>query len=257
MDYLDRLARSVPLPLPAKRRERGAHPGAQPGGAARHRRAALLPAQRHRDARAALAGAPEGLRCASHRADRPGRPLRGAAPAARRPLRRAGPSCTASRVRRRSAAPQAEVAAVDGVCLFLARDVLERGGGLRRGLRLLPRLRPRSLLRGARAGPALRGGERALRAPRRGHADGENAPVAPAEDLAQRQAALARFAEKWAAPAALRRAAAGRARCAIGSARSGRYDAAHDPLREGPRARQRLHRDQRRGSAVARSRRAR
>ncbi len=66
--------------------------------------------------------------------------------------------------------PRAEVAVVDGVCLFLAARRAGRGGRLRRGLRLLPRLRPRSLLRGAGAGPALRGRERALRAPGRGHA---------------------------------------------------------------------------------------
>ena len=57
-----------------------------------------------------------------------------------------------------------------GVPVPAARD--PRGGGrVRRGLRLLPRLRPGSLLRGARGGLALRGGGRALRPPGRGHAD--------------------------------------------------------------------------------------
>ena len=88
---------------------------------------------------------------------------------------------------------------MDGVCLFLARDVLDAVGRLRRGLRVLPRLRPRPLLRGAGAGPALRGGERARSctgAGARGRARTHR--WRRREDLAQRQAALARFAEKWA-----------------------------------------------------------
>ena len=93
------------------------------------------------------------------------------------------------------------------------RDAPGRGRRLRRGLRLLPRLRPRSLLRGAGGGPALRGGGRALRAPGRRHAHGRaRAAWRRRRTSPQRQAALARFAAEVAAPAALRRAAGCRER---------------------------------------------
>src|SRR4026208_1509246 len=49
------LARPPPPPLPSQRGQRRAHPRAQPGRGAGRRRRALLPAQRHRDARRPLA----------------------------------------------------------------------------------------------------------------------------------------------------------------------------------------------------------
>ena len=92
---------------------------------------------------------------------------------------------------------QAEVAVVDGVCLFLARDVLERVGGFdeRYGFfhgydrDLSFAVRELGLRCAVVNAPFVhRGG---------GTRTGEHAPVPAAEDLAQRQAALTRFASKW------------------------------------------------------------
>src|SRR5262249_3260836 len=85
------------------------------------------------------------------------------------------------------------------------------GGRLRRGLWLLSRLRPRSLLRGARGRAALRGGGRALRASRRRHPhrpgrappDGSGSGRSPGRARALRR--------EVASPAAQRRAYAQRA----------------------------------------------
>ena len=93
--------------------------------------------------------------------------------------------------------PRAEVAAVDGVCLFLARDVLERVGGFDEGYGFFHgydrdlsfAVRELGLRCAVVNAPFVhRGG---------GTRTGEDAPVAAPEDLAQRQAALARFALKW------------------------------------------------------------
>lgn len=91
----------------------------------------------------------------------------------------------------------AEVAAVDGVCLFLRRALLESLGGFDEGYGFFHGY-DRDLSFAVReAGwrcavvnaPFIhRGG---------GTRTGEGAPVRPAEDLAQRQAALDRFARKW------------------------------------------------------------
>jgi GT2 family glycosyltransferase len=94
--------------------------------------------------------------------------------------------------------PRAEVAVVDGVCLFLARAVLEAVGGFDEGYGFFHgydrdlsfAVREQGLRCAVVNAPFVhRGG---------GTRTGENAPVAPPEDLAQRQAALARFSEKWA-----------------------------------------------------------
>jgi GT2 family glycosyltransferase len=94
-------------------------------------------------------------------------------------------------------APWIEVAAVDGVCLFLARDVLERVGGFDEGY---------GFFHGYDRDLSFAVRELGLRcavvhAPFAHHGGGtrtgEKAPVAAAEDLAQRRAALARFAGKW------------------------------------------------------------
>jgi GT2 family glycosyltransferase len=93
--------------------------------------------------------------------------------------------------------PQVEVAAVDGVCLFLARDVLERVGGFDEGYGFFHgydrdlsfAVRELGLRCAVVYAPFVhRGG---------GTRTGQGAPVAAPEDLAQRQAALARFARKW------------------------------------------------------------
>jgi len=93
--------------------------------------------------------------------------------------------------------PRAEVAAVDGVCLCLARDVLERVGGFDEGYGFFHgydrdlsfSVRELGLRCAVVNAPFVhRGG---------GTRTGEDAPVAAPEDLAQRQAALARFALKW------------------------------------------------------------
>jgi GT2 family glycosyltransferase len=93
--------------------------------------------------------------------------------------------------------PRVEVAAVDGVCLFLARDVLTAVGGFDEGYGFFHgydrdlsfAVRERGLSCAVVHAPFLhRGG---------GTRTGQHAPVPPAEDLAQRRAALARFAEKW------------------------------------------------------------
>jgi hypothetical protein len=94
--------------------------------------------------------------------------------------------------------PQAEVAVVDGVCLFLARDVLDAVGGFDEGYGFFHgydrdlsfAVREVGLRCAVVNAPFVhRGG---------GTRTGEHAPVAAPEDLAQRQAALARFAAKWA-----------------------------------------------------------
>jgi GT2 family glycosyltransferase len=93
--------------------------------------------------------------------------------------------------------PRAEVAAVDGVCLFLARDVLDAVGGFDEGYGFFHgydrdlsfAVRELGLRCAVVNAPFIhRGG---------GTRTGANAPVAAPEDLAQRQAALARFAQKW------------------------------------------------------------
>jgi GT2 family glycosyltransferase len=93
--------------------------------------------------------------------------------------------------------PRVEVAAVDGVCLFLARDVLERVGGFDEGYGFFHgydrdlsfAVRELGLRCAVVYAPFVhRGG---------GTRTGEGAPVAASEDLAQRQVALARFARKW------------------------------------------------------------
>lgn len=94
-------------------------------------------------------------------------------------------------------APATEVAAVDGVCLFLPRAILEAVGGFDEGYGFFHGY-DRDLSFAVReAGwrcvvvdaPFLhRGG---------GTRTGEGAPVSAPEDLAQRRAALARFARKW------------------------------------------------------------
>jgi GT2 family glycosyltransferase len=93
--------------------------------------------------------------------------------------------------------PRAEVAAVDGVCLFLARGVLHRVGGFDEGYGFFHgydrdlsfAVRELGLRCAVVNAPFVhRGG---------GTRTGERAPVAASEDLAQRRAALARFAQKW------------------------------------------------------------
>jgi GT2 family glycosyltransferase len=93
--------------------------------------------------------------------------------------------------------PRAEVAVVDGVCLFLARDVLDAVGGFDEGYGFFHgydrdlsfAVRELGLHCAVVNAPFVhRGG---------GTRTAEHAPVAPREDLAQRQAALARFVEKW------------------------------------------------------------
>ena len=93
--------------------------------------------------------------------------------------------------------PRVEVAAVDGVCLFLARDVLDEVGGFDEGYGFFHgydrdlsfAVRELGLRCAVVNAPFLhRGG---------GTRTGEHAPVAAPEDLAQRRAALARFALKW------------------------------------------------------------
>lgn len=96
-----------------------------------------------------------------------------------------------------AAALVTEVAAVDGVCLFLSRSVLESVGGFDEGYGFFHGY-DRELsfaVRAAghrcavvRAGFTHRGG---------GTRTGLGAPRRPAQDLADRRAALARFAAKW------------------------------------------------------------
>ena len=93
--------------------------------------------------------------------------------------------------------PRVEVAAVDGVCLFLARDVLQAVGGFDEGYGFFHgydrdlsfAVRELGLRCAVVHAPFVhRGG---------GTRTGENAPLAAPEDLAQRREALARFARKW------------------------------------------------------------
>jgi GT2 family glycosyltransferase len=94
-------------------------------------------------------------------------------------------------------APTVEVAAVDGVCLFLPRDVLDAVGGFDEGYGFFHGY-DRDLSFAVReagyrcvvvnAPFVHRGG---------GTRTGATAPVSAPEDLTQRRAALARFAEKW------------------------------------------------------------
>ena len=94
-------------------------------------------------------------------------------------------------------APVTEVAAVDGVCLFLARSVLESVGGFDEGygffhgydrdLSFAVRERGRRCLV-VDAPFVHRGG---------GTRTAAGAPVAAPEDIVQRREAMARFAHKW------------------------------------------------------------
>jgi GT2 family glycosyltransferase len=94
-------------------------------------------------------------------------------------------------------APVTEVAAVDGVCLFLPRTILDAVGGFDEAYGFFHGY-DRDLSFAVReagwrcvvvdAPFVHRGG---------GTRTGEGAPVAAPEDLAQRRAALARFAGKW------------------------------------------------------------
>jgi O-antigen biosynthesis protein len=93
--------------------------------------------------------------------------------------------------------PLVEVAAVDGVCLFVPRAILEGIGGFDEGYGFFHGYDRELSFAVREAGwrcavvdaPFVhRGG---------GTRTGEGAPVAAPEDLAQRRAALARFAAKW------------------------------------------------------------
>jgi GT2 family glycosyltransferase len=93
--------------------------------------------------------------------------------------------------------PSTEVAAVDGVCLFLARDVLQAVGGFDEGYGFFHgydrdlsfAVRELGLGCAVVCSPFVhRGG---------GTRTGEGAPVPAPEDLTQRRAALARFERKW------------------------------------------------------------
>jgi GT2 family glycosyltransferase len=103
--------------------------------------------------------------------------------------------CLAGQERLRT--PRIEVAAVDGVCLCLRREVLDAVDGFDEGYGFFHgydrdlsfAVRERGLSCAVVHAPFVhRGG---------GTRTGERAPVAPAQDLAQRRAALARFAQKW------------------------------------------------------------
>jgi GT2 family glycosyltransferase len=94
-------------------------------------------------------------------------------------------------------APVTEVAAVDGVCLFLRRALLAEVGGFDEGYGFFHgydrdlsfAVRERGLACAVVDAPFLhRGG---------GTRTGDGAPRRPAEDLAERRAALQRFARKW------------------------------------------------------------
>ena len=94
-------------------------------------------------------------------------------------------------------APMVEVAAVDGVCLCLRRDLLDEIGGFDEGYGFFHgydrdlsfAVRERGLACAVVDAPFVhRGG---------GTRTGERAPVAAAEDLEQRRRAMARFAGKW------------------------------------------------------------
>ena len=94
-------------------------------------------------------------------------------------------------------APTVEVAAVDGVCLFLARDVLNAVGGFDEGYGFFHgydrdlsfSVRELGLRCVVVCAPFVhRGG---------GTRTAADAPTTPREDLSQRRAALARFARKW------------------------------------------------------------
>ena len=93
--------------------------------------------------------------------------------------------------------PVTEVAAVDGVCLFLPRAILDAVGGFDEGYGFFHgydrdlsfAVRERGLACAVvDARFVHRGG---------GTRTGERAPVAAAEDLEQRRQAMARFARKW------------------------------------------------------------
>jgi hypothetical protein len=93
--------------------------------------------------------------------------------------------------------PVVEVAAVDGVCLFVPRAILEGVGGFDEGYGFFHGYDRELSFAVREAGwrcavvdaPFVhRGG---------GTRTGEGAPVAAPEDLAQRRAALARFAARW------------------------------------------------------------
>jgi GT2 family glycosyltransferase len=93
--------------------------------------------------------------------------------------------------------PTVEVAAVDGVCLFLARDVLDAVGGFDEGYGFFHgydrdlsfSVRELGLRCAVVSAPFVhRGG---------GTRTAADAPTSPPQDLAQRRVALARFAQKW------------------------------------------------------------
>ena len=95
------------------------------------------------------------------------------------------------------AAPVADVAAVDGVCLCLRRALLDEIGGFDEGYGFFHgydrdlsfAVRERGLSCVVVDAPFVhRGG---------GTRTGERAPVGAAEDLEQRRQAMARFARKW------------------------------------------------------------
>src|SRR3989304_2653288 len=65
--------------------------------------------------------------------------------------------------------PEVEVAAVDGVCLFLRRSLLETLGGFDEGYGFF-RLRPGPVVRGEGGGRPVRRRERPFHSPGRGHA---------------------------------------------------------------------------------------
>jgi GT2 family glycosyltransferase len=94
-------------------------------------------------------------------------------------------------------APVIEVAAVDGVCLFLSRTVLDTVGGFDEGYGFFHGY-DRDLSFAVRAAGHRCAVVRAAFTHRGGGTrTGLGAPRRPAQDLADRRAALARFAAKW------------------------------------------------------------
>jgi GT2 family glycosyltransferase len=97
----------------------------------------------------------------------------------------------------RMAAPVTEVAAVDGVCLFLRRALLEAVGGFDEGYGFFHGY-DRDLSFAVREAGQRCAVVRATFSHRGGGTrTGLGAPRRPAQDLADRRAALARFAAKW------------------------------------------------------------
>jgi hypothetical protein len=94
-------------------------------------------------------------------------------------------------------APVTEVAAVDGVCLFLPRAILELVGGFDEAYGFFHGY-DRDLSFAVReSGWRCAVVDAPFRHRGGGTRTGDGAPVAAPEDLAQRRAALARFARKW------------------------------------------------------------